>query len=91
MGPSAAAQKVAGAPTKATSKAPGKLGHWLSKPFRTQPEGHPQERQHRPQGPQQDAVLRYPGRDSNPHGHEGQWLLRPSCLTNSTTRAGRAT
>jgi hypothetical protein len=32
---------------------------------------------------------RYPGRDSNPHGHEGQWLLRPSCLTNSTTRAGR--
>jgi hypothetical protein len=27
--------KVAGAPTKATSRAPGKLGQWLSKPFRT--------------------------------------------------------
>jgi hypothetical protein len=27
--------RVAGAPTKATSKAPGKLGRWLSKPFRT--------------------------------------------------------
>ena len=27
--------KVAGAPTKATSRAPGKFGRWLSKPFRT--------------------------------------------------------
>jgi hypothetical protein len=36
-------------------------------------------------------ALKYPGRDSNPHGREGQWLLRPSCLTNSTTRAGRDT
>ena len=27
--------KLVGAPTKATSKAPGKLGHWLSKPFRS--------------------------------------------------------
>jgi hypothetical protein len=27
--------RVAGAPTKATSRAPGKLGRWLSKPFRT--------------------------------------------------------
>ena len=34
-GPERAGSKVAGAPTKATSKAPGKLGRWLSKPFRT--------------------------------------------------------
>jgi hypothetical protein len=26
--------RAAGAPTKMTSKAPGKLGDWLSKPFR---------------------------------------------------------
>ena len=31
--PERGGQKVAGAPTRATSKAPGKLGHWLSKPF----------------------------------------------------------
>ena len=31
--PERASKKVFGAPTKATSKAPGKLGHWLSKPF----------------------------------------------------------
>ena len=34
-GPERGGQKVIGAPTKATSKAPGKLGHWLSKPFNT--------------------------------------------------------
>jgi Family of unknown function (DUF6411) len=34
-GPERGGSRVAGAPTKATSKAPGKLGHWLSKPFRT--------------------------------------------------------
>jgi hypothetical protein len=34
-GPERGGEKVAGAPTKVTSKAPGKLGHWLSKPFRT--------------------------------------------------------
>jgi hypothetical protein len=34
-GPERGGEKVAGAPTKATSKAPGKLGHWLSKPFRS--------------------------------------------------------
>ena len=28
-------KRVAGAPTKATRKAPGKLGTWLSKPFTT--------------------------------------------------------
>jgi len=33
--PERGGQKVAGAPTKATSHAPGKLGHWLSKPFRS--------------------------------------------------------
>jgi hypothetical protein len=33
--PERGGQKVVGAPTKATSKAPGKLGHWLSKPFRS--------------------------------------------------------
>jgi hypothetical protein len=32
-GPERGGSKVAGAPTKATDKAPGKLGHWLSKPF----------------------------------------------------------
>jgi hypothetical protein len=34
-GPERGGSKVAGAPTKATGKAPGKLGEWLSKPFRT--------------------------------------------------------
>ena len=34
-GPERGGAKVAGAPTKATSKAPGKLGRWLSKPFTT--------------------------------------------------------
>jgi hypothetical protein len=34
-GPERGGEKVAGAPTKATSHAPGKLGEWLSKPFRT--------------------------------------------------------
>jgi hypothetical protein len=34
-GPERGGEKVAGAPTKATSKAPGKLGTWLSKPFRS--------------------------------------------------------
>jgi hypothetical protein len=33
--PERGGRKVAGAPTKATSRAPGKLGEWLSKPFRT--------------------------------------------------------
>jgi Family of unknown function (DUF6411) len=33
--PERGGHKVAGAPTKATSKAPGKAGHWLSKPFRS--------------------------------------------------------
>ena len=31
--PERGGQKVAGAPKVATSKAPGKLGRWLSKPF----------------------------------------------------------
>lgn len=34
-GPERGGEKVAGVPTRATSKAPGKLGQWLSKPFRT--------------------------------------------------------
>jgi hypothetical protein len=34
-GPERGGARVAGAPTKATSKAPGKLGTWLSKPFRS--------------------------------------------------------
>ena len=34
-GPERGGSKVAGAPTMVTSKAPGKLGHWLSKPFRS--------------------------------------------------------
>jgi hypothetical protein len=33
--PERGGQKLVGAPTKATSKAPGKLGDWLSKPFRS--------------------------------------------------------
>jgi hypothetical protein len=33
--PERGGRRVAGAPTKATSQAPGKLGRWLSKPFRT--------------------------------------------------------
>jgi hypothetical protein len=33
--PERGGQKVAGAPIKATRHAPGKLGHWLSKPFTT--------------------------------------------------------
>ena len=31
--PERGGKKVIGAPTKVTRKAPGKLGHWLSKPF----------------------------------------------------------
>jgi hypothetical protein len=31
--PERGGQKVAGAPMKATRRAPGKLGYWLSKPF----------------------------------------------------------
>ena len=31
--PERGGEKVVGAPTKATSKAPGKLGKWMSKPF----------------------------------------------------------
>jgi Family of unknown function (DUF6411) len=34
-GPERGGQRLAGAPTKATSHAPGKLGQWLSKPFRS--------------------------------------------------------
>jgi hypothetical protein len=33
--PERGGRKAAGVPTKATSRAPGKLGVWLSKPFRT--------------------------------------------------------
>ena len=34
-GPERAGSRAAGAPTKATSKAPGRIGEWLSKPFRS--------------------------------------------------------
>jgi hypothetical protein len=34
-GPERGGSRLAGAPTKATSKAPGRLGHLLSKPFRS--------------------------------------------------------
>jgi hypothetical protein len=34
-GPERGGSKLAGSQTKVTGKAPGKLGHWLSKPFRT--------------------------------------------------------
>jgi hypothetical protein len=34
-GPERGGEKVVGAPTKATSRAPGKFGRWLSKPFRS--------------------------------------------------------
>jgi hypothetical protein len=34
-GPERGGSRLAGAPTKATSRAPGKLGRWLSKPFRS--------------------------------------------------------
>ena len=34
QGPERGGSKVAGAPTKMTRKAPGKLGEWLGKPFR---------------------------------------------------------
>jgi Family of unknown function (DUF6411) len=33
-GPERHGSRAAGAPTKVTGKAPGRLGHWLSKPFR---------------------------------------------------------
>jgi Family of unknown function (DUF6411) len=33
-GPERHGSRAAGAPTKVTGKAPGKLDHWLSKPFR---------------------------------------------------------
>jgi hypothetical protein len=34
-GPERGGRKAAGVPTRATSRAPGKLGTWLSKPFRS--------------------------------------------------------
>ena len=34
-GPERHGSRAAGAPTKVTGKAPGKLGNWLSKPFRS--------------------------------------------------------
>ena len=34
-GPERHGSRAAGAPTKLTRKATGRLGHWLSKPFRT--------------------------------------------------------
>ena len=34
-GPERGGQRVVGAPTKATRHAPGRLGKWLSKPFRS--------------------------------------------------------
>ncbi len=34
-GPERHGSRAAGAPTKVTGKAPGKLGEWLSKPFRS--------------------------------------------------------
>lgn len=34
-GPERQGSRAAGAPTKVTGKAPGKLGRWLSKPFRS--------------------------------------------------------
>jgi hypothetical protein len=34
-GPERVGRTAAGAPTRATSKAPGRLGGWLSKPFRS--------------------------------------------------------
>jgi Family of unknown function (DUF6411) len=34
-GPERGGSRVAGAPTKATSRAPGKFCRWLSKPFRS--------------------------------------------------------
>jgi len=34
-GPERGGSKAAGAPTKVTGKAPGKLGEWLGKPFRS--------------------------------------------------------
>jgi hypothetical protein len=33
--PERGGRKAAGVPTKATSRAPGRMGSWLSKPFRT--------------------------------------------------------
>jgi hypothetical protein len=33
-GPERHGSRAAGAPTRVTGKAPGRLGHWLSKPFR---------------------------------------------------------
>ncbi len=25
-------------------------------------------------------IIKYPGRDLNPHGHNGHWILSPTCL-----------
>ena len=56
-GPERGGSKVAGAPKKATSKAPGQARALALQAVPQLAEGDPQERQHRPQGPQQDAVL----------------------------------
>ena len=89
--PERGGQKVAGAPKRATPQGARQARPLAQQAVRLEPEGDLQEREHRPQGPAQDALLKYPGRDSNPHDHKGQWLLRPSCLTNSTTRARAST
>ena len=55
--PQRGSQKAIGLGGRGASKAPGKLGRWLSKPFSTSNQGRLQERLGRPQGPRQAAVL----------------------------------
>ena len=82
-GPERGGSKVAGAPTKATSKAPGKLGHWLSKPF------NPQEREHGPQGPLQDAVLALGALDRQPREQAVEAARQPPVALADQVHRGR--
>ena len=58
--PERGGQKVLGFGSRGASKAPGKLGKWLAEAVPLVLEGRVQERQHRPQGPRQDAALAPP-------------------------------
>ena len=55
--PQNAATRTAGVGSRGASKAPGKLGNWLSKPFRTSSEDDEQVRRGRAQGPREAAAV----------------------------------
>ena len=59
--PQRGSQKAFGLGGRGASKAPGKLGHWLAKPFNTSSKVVGKSGIRGPQGPRQDAALRRNG------------------------------